>query len=79
MCIRSKDKKSRYIKQEIELAIKSRKWQLKLIKEKWIYSLIKVIVERLEIDMLEKSNTKGDNKEVVRVVKWKNKAEIKVL
>ena len=39
----------------------------KLIKEKWIYNLVKVIIEGPEVDILEKIKTvRSKNKEVIK-------------
>ena len=48
-----------------------------LIKEQWIYSLAKVVIERLEVEKIK--ITKRKNKKVVRIVEEMKKAEIKVL
>ena len=40
----------------------------KLIKEKWIRSLIEIVVEGLRVELIEE-NEKSKDKEVVRVIK----------
>ena len=51
-----------------------------LIKDQWICSLGKVVIEGLEVKILEKIKiTRSKNKEVVRIVKKIKKTEVKVL
>ena len=51
-----------------------------LIKEQWIHSLAEVVIEKLEVNILEKIKTAREkDKEVVRVVKKMKKAEVKML
>ena len=43
-----------------------------LIKEQWIYSLTKAVIEESKIDIIEKIKiAKGKDKEIVRVIKKK--------
>ena len=52
----------------------------KLIKEEWICILVGVVIERLEVDILEKIKiAREKDKKVVRVVKVIKKAGVKVL
>ena len=52
----------------------------KLIKKEWTYRLVKVVVERLEVEIIEKiKKTKGKNEEIVRVVEKIKKTGIKML
>ena len=48
-----------------------------LIKEQWIHSLVGVVIEGPEVEIVEKA--RGKDKEVVRVVKKMKKAEVKEL
>jgi len=48
-----------------------------LIKEEWIHSLVKVVIEEPEVNILKR--TKEKNKEVVRVVEEIKKISIKAL
>ena len=42
----------------------------KLIQREWIHSLVKVVIERSEIDILEKTKiVRKKNKEIVKIVK----------
>ena len=51
-----------------------------LIKEQWICSLIKVVIEEPEVDIVEKiKKTRSKDKKVVRVVEKMKKAKVKVL
>ena len=55
-----------------------------LIKEQWIYSLIEVVIEGSEVDILEKIKiTRGKDeervREVVRVVEEMKKVGVKIL
>ena len=51
-----------------------------LIKNHWIYNLVKVVIEKPEVDILEKIKiTRGKNKEVIKVVEKIKKAGVKVL
>ena len=55
-----------------------------LIKEQWIYSLIEVVIEGPEVDILEKIKiTRGKDeeivREVVRVVEEMKKVGVKIL
>ena len=51
-----------------------------LIKEQWICSLIKVVIEEPEVDIVEKiKKTRSKDKKVVRVVDKMKKAKVKVL
>jgi len=51
-----------------------------LIKEQWICSLAKVVIEEPDVEILEKIKiARGKNKEVVKVVKKIKKIEVKVL
>ena len=50
------------------------------IKDCWLYSLYKVVIEGSEVDILEKiKKARGKDKEVVRVVEEIKKIEIKVV
>jgi len=48
-----------------------------LIKKEWVWCLVEIVVNRLEVDIVEKARSK--NKEVVRVVEEMKKAWVKVL
>ena len=51
-----------------------------LIKEQWIYSLYKVVIEEPEIDILKKiKKARSKDKEIVRVVKEIKKIKVKIL
>ena len=51
-----------------------------LIKDNWIHSLEKVVIERPKVDILEKiKKAKSKDKEVVRVVEEMKKAKVKIL
>jgi len=51
-----------------------------LIKNQWIYSLGKIVIEGLEVDILEKVKiARSKDEEVVRVVKEMEKAGVKML
>ena len=51
-----------------------------VIKENWVYSLQKIIIEGPEIDMLEKiRKMRSRNKDVVRIVEEMKKAKVKKL
>ena len=51
-----------------------------LIKEQWICSLVEVVIEGLEVDIVEKiKKARSKDKEVIRVVEKIKKAEVKVL
>ena len=50
-----------------------------LIKEKWIHSLAEVVIEKPEVDIIEKKIARKNNKEVVRVVEEMKKVEFKIL
>ena len=51
-----------------------------LIKKQWICSLIEVVIEGPEVDIVEKiKKTKSKDEKVVRVVKEMKKAKMKVL
>ena len=51
-----------------------------LIKEQWIYSLVEVIIEGPEVEILEKIKiAKEKDEEVVRVVEEMKKVGVKVL
>jgi len=42
----------------------------KLIQREWIHSLVKVVIERPEVDILEKTKiVRKKNKEIVKIVK----------
>ena len=50
------------------------------IKDHWIYSLVKVVIEGPEADIVEKlEKAKSKDKEVVRVVEEMKKTDVKVL
>ena len=50
------------------------------IKDCWLYSLQKVVIEKLEVNVVEKiKRTRSKNKEVVRVVEEIKKVGVKVL
>ena len=52
----------------------------KLIKEKWIQEMIKVVVEKLEAKLVEKiKRARKKNKEIVKVVEEMKKAGVKAL
>ena len=52
----------------------------KLIKKKWIYSSVEVVIKGPKVDIIEKLKiAREKNKEVVRVVKEIKKTEVKVL
>ena len=62
-----------------KVGIENNNEKKKLIKKKWKYRLVKVVVERLEIDIVEKiKKTKGKNEEVIRVVEKIKKTGIKM-
>ena len=48
-----------------------------LIKEQWIHSLVEVVIEEPEVEIVEKAN--GKDKEIVRVIKEIKKEEVKEL
>jgi len=51
-----------------------------VIKECWLHSLYKVVIEGLEVDIIEKiKKTRGKDEEVVRVVEEIKKAGVKVI
>ena len=51
-----------------------------LIKDYWIHNLHKVVIDRSEVDIVEKiKKAKSKNKEVVQVVKEMKKAGVKML
>ena len=51
-----------------------------LIKDNWIHSLEKVVIERPKVDILEKiKKAKSKDEEVVRVVEEMKKAKVKIL
>ena len=51
-----------------------------LIKNQWIYSLGKIVIEGLEVDILEKIKiARSKDEEVIRVVKEMEKAGVKML
>ena len=51
-----------------------------LIKDNWIHSLEKVVIERPKVDILEKiKQAKSKDEEVVRVVEEMKKAKVKIL
>jgi len=51
-----------------------------LIKEQWIHSLAKVVIEGPKVDIVEKiKKAKSKDKEVVKVVEEMKKAGVKVL
>ena len=51
-----------------------------LIKEQWIFSLVEVVIEGLEVDILKKLKTAREkNKKVVRVVEEMKKVGVEVL
>jgi len=50
------------------------------IKDNWIHSLAKVVIEGLEVEIVEKNKkARSKNKEVVRVVEEMKKVGVKVL
>ena len=50
------------------------------IKDCWLHSLQEVVIERPEVDIIEKiKKARGKDKEVVRVVEEMKKVEVKVL
>jgi len=50
------------------------------IKDCWLCSLYEVVIDRLEVDIIEKIKiAKSKNKEVFRVVEEMKKVEVKVL
>ena len=50
------------------------------IKDHWIYSLVKVVIEEPEVDIVEKiKKARSKDEEVVRVVEDMKKTEVKVL
>ena len=52
----------------------------KLIKEEWIWGLIEVVVERAEVDILEKiKKAREKDDKIARVVKEMKKVGVKVL
>ena len=52
----------------------------KLIKEKWIWGLIEVVVEGAEVDILEKiKKAREKDDKIARVVKEMKKVGVKVL
>ena len=51
-----------------------------LIKKEWVWCLVEIVVDRLEVDIVEKiKKARSKNKEVVRVVEEMKKAWVKVL
>ena len=51
-----------------------------VIKDYWLYSLLEVVIEELEINILEKIKiARSKNKEVIRVIEEIKKVEVKVL
>ena len=51
-----------------------------MIKENWVHSLQKVVIEGLEVDMLEKiKKTRSRDEDIVRIVKEMKKAKVKEL
>ena len=51
-----------------------------LIKEQWIHSLAKVVIERPEVEIVEKiKKARGKDKEIVRVVEEMKKVGVKML
>ena len=52
-----------------KVSIKNNNKNQTLIKEQWICSLVEVVIEESEVDIVEKiKKARGKNKEVVRVV-----------
>ena len=52
----------------------------KLIKKQWIYNLVKVIIEGLEVNIVEKiKRARSKDKEVVKIVEKIKKVRVKVL
>ena len=49
-----------------------------LMKEQWIYSLVEVIIEEPEVDIVKKK-ARGKDKKIVRVVEEMKKVEVKEL
>ena len=50
------------------------------IKDNWIHRLEEVVIERPEVEILEKiKRTRGKDEEVVRVIEEMKKAKVKVL
>ena len=63
-----------------KVGIENNNEKKKLIKKEWTYRLVKVVVERLEVEIIEKiKKTKGKNEEIVRVVEKIKKTGIKML
>ena len=60
--------------------VKNNNKNQKLIKEKWVWSLVEVVIKGLEVYIVEKTkNTKEKDKEIVRVVEEMKKTRVKVL
>ena len=50
------------------------------IKDYWLHSLYEVVIERPEVDIIEKiKRARGKNKKIVRVVEEMKKVEVKVV
>jgi len=51
-----------------------------LIKEQWIHSFVEVVIERPNVEIVEKiKKARSKNKEVVRVVEEMKKVKVRVL
>jgi len=49
-----------------------------LIKKQWIHSLVKVVIEKPKVEIVEKK-TRSQNKEIIRIIEKMKKVGIKVL
>jgi len=76
--IRKIDRSSRRL--DWKVRVESNNKNQKSIKEEWIQSLIKVIIEELEVDIVERiKRAKGKNEKVIRVVKEMKNTRVKTL
>jgi len=76
--IRNIDRSSRRL--DWKVRVESNNKNQKSIKEEWIQSLIKVIIEELEVDIVERiKRAKGKNEKVIRVVKEMKNTRVKTL
>ena len=72
------DRLSRQLDWKVEIK-KNNKNQV-FIKDCWLHNLYKVVIERLEVDIVEKiKKARSKDKEVVKVVEEMKKAGIKIL
>ena len=76
--IKKVDKLSRRLDWKVE--VEKDNENQKLIKEEQICSLVEIVIEGSEVDILEKIKiARGKNEKTVRVVEEINKAKVKVL